>query len=274
MGTMLVDPFSLPMPLPAIGAGVFGALLGSFFNVVIYRMPRGESVVWPPSKCPRCSRSIKPLENIPVLSWLFLRGKCAGCSLPISMQYPLVEAFTALWAMLLTSYLVVYNPSAAWDFRLGFLYLGLCTIPIAVIDLRHYLIPDLLNFPGLFLGLAAAFLPGGLTPWQSLTGAFVGGGFLFAVGFLAEKLLKKEAMGLGDVKLLAMAGAWFGVSTSLMGLMFAAFLGTVIGLPLMLSGKLNEQRHLPFGPFICVGVLLAAVYGEALLNWYLGQLRF
>ncbi len=274
MGFMFVDPFSLPMPLPVIGAGVFGALLGSFFNVVIYRMPRGESVVWPPSKCPQCSRSIKPLENIPVFSWLFLRGKCAGCNLPISIQYPLVEAFTAIWAAVLTAYLVLLNPEAAWDFRLGFLYLGLCTIPITLIDLRHYLIPDLLNFPGLFLGLAAGLLPGGLTPWESLTGALVGGGFLYAVGFLAEKLLKKEAMGLGDVKLLAMAGAWFGASTSLIGLMFAAFLGTVIGLPLMISGKLNEQRHLPFGPFICVGVLLAAVYGEALMNWYLGQLRF
>jgi leader peptidase (prepilin peptidase) / N-methyltransferase len=271
---ILVDPFTLPMPLPAIGAALFGSLIGSFFNVVIYRMPRGESVAWPPSKCPQCGRGIKPLENIPILSWLMLRGKCAGCSLPISIQYPLVEAFTAMWAVLLTTYLVCYQPQAAWDFRIAFLYLGLCTIPITVIDLRHYLIPDLLNYPGLALGIAASLLPGGLTWSESLLGAGLSGGFLFGVGFIAEKLLKKEAMGLGDVKLLAMTGALFGLSTSLLGLLFAAVLGTVLGLPLMWFGRLNEQRHLPFGPFICVGVLIAAVAGEPLLNWYWSLLNF
>jgi leader peptidase (prepilin peptidase) / N-methyltransferase len=270
----MVDPFSLPMPLPLILALLFGAMLGSFFNVVIYRMPRGESVVWPPSRCPQCGRGIKPLENIPVLSWVFLRGRCAGCSLPISAQYPLIEAVTALTAMGLMAFLVLFKPDAAWDYRLGFLYLGLCTIPIAVIDFRHYLIPDLLNYPGIVLGLAASLLPGGLTAWQSLLGAALCGGFLFSVGFVAEKLLKKEAMGFGDVKLLALCGAWFGLSTTLMGLMFAAFLGTVIGLPMLWLRRLNEERHLPFGPFICVGVLLAAVAGDYALNWYLGLLQF
>jgi len=269
-----VDPFTLPWPLLIAGAAVFGAMIGSFFNVVIYRMPRGESVVWPPSRCPRCQRGIRPLENIPVLSWLFLRGKCAGCRLPISMEYPLVEAFTALWAALLTLVLLRFHPQAPWDFRLGFLYLGLCAIPITLIDFRHYLIPDLLNYPGLLLGLGASFLPGGLTPWQSLLGAVIAGGLLFGIGFLAEKLLRKEAMGLGDVKLLAMAGAWFGASTSLLGLLFAALLGTLIGLPLLLFGRLNQEKHLPFGPFLCLGVLLSALVGDLLLNWYFAQLRF
>jgi leader peptidase (prepilin peptidase) / N-methyltransferase len=269
----MVDPFTLPLPLLLIWALIFGSMLGSFFNVVIYRMPIGESVVWPPSRCPNCGRGVKALENIPVFSWVLLRGKCAGCANPISAQYPIIEAITGITAMAITAYLALWRPEAAWDFRLGFLYLGLCTIPIAVIDFRHYLIPDLLNYPGMVLGLAAALLPGGLTFWESLLGAAGAGGFLFAVGFLAEKLLKKEAMGFGDVKLLAMCGAWFGLSTAMLGLLFAAFLGTVFGLPMLWLQRLNAERHLPFGPFICVGVLLAAIGGDVVLDWYLGHLR-
>lgn len=249
-------------------AMVLGALVGSFFNVVVYRFPIGLSVIWPPSRCPVCERGIRPLENIPVLSWIFLRGRCAGCQTRISLEYPLVEATTSLTAGLLTAYLVFYMPLAPWDFRIGLLYLGLVSIPITLIDIRHYLIPDMLDLTGLVLGLALAFLPGGLTPLDSFLGAAISGGFLWSVGFVAERLLKKEAMGLGDVKLIAMCGALFGLGDTMLGLLFASFLGTLVGLPLLWLGRLGETKHLPFGPFICAGVLLSVMAGSPLVNAY------
>jgi leader peptidase (prepilin peptidase)/N-methyltransferase len=159
------------------------------------------------------------------------------------------------------------------DFKIGVTFLALASIPIFVIDFRHFLIPDLITYPGIVLGLGLSFLPGGLTPLQSLTGATVSGLFLWLVGYSASLLLKKEAMGLGDVKLVAMAGALFGASTALTGLIFASALGCLIGLPMMLFRKLDEHRHIPFGPYICVGTLLAAFFGQRLLDWYMGMLR-
>ncbi len=261
---------SLPWPYWTLWAGILGTMVGSFFNVVIHRMPRGESVVSPPSSCPRCGHRIRAWENIPIFSWLFiLRGKCSGCGLPISLQYPLVEAATGLWAAGWTAWLFLGGGPGDVGFRIAFLYFAVCALPITVIDLRHYLIPDLLTWPGIALGCALALLPGGLAPWEGLLGAAIAGGGLWAVGFVATLLLRKEAMGLGDVKLLAMAGAAFGWQDALIGLGFASVLGTVAGLPLMLFKRLNEDRHLPFGPFICAGVLVAVVAGDPLVRLYL-----
>jgi leader peptidase (prepilin peptidase)/N-methyltransferase len=259
-----------PPPILIVLASVFGLMAGSFFNVVIYRMPRGESVVWPPSKCQTCGYRIPFYLNMPVLAWLILRGKCKSCGAPISAQYPLIEALTGVVAGGLAAFFAYAHPEADLGFMLACAYLALATIPIFVIDIRHFLIPDLLTYPGILVGLALSFLPEGLTPMQSLGGAAGAGGLLWFIGFAASYLLKKEAMGLGDVKLTAMAGALFGLQTALFGLMFASILGCIVGVPVLLLRRLNPNRHIPFGPFICLGTALAAGYGAPFLHWYLG----
>lgn len=267
----LLDLSTLPLPFALGLAGLFGLMAGSFFNVVIYRMPRGESVVWPPSRCTRCGYRIKPFQNIPVVSWLALRGRCRGCRAPISMEYPLVEALTGLLAALTAGGLLAFGGHLHLDFKLGLAFLVLASVPIFVIDFRHFLIPDVLTYPGMVFGLGLSLLPGGMTPLQSLVGCAGSGFILWLVGFSASLLLKKEAMGLGDVKLIAMAGACFGLQTALVGLLFASLLGTLVGVPMLLLRRLGESRHIPFGPYICLGVLAAAFFAEPLLSWYLGS---
>lgn len=261
-----------PPPLLIFLAAVFGLMAGSFFNVVIYRMPRGESVLWPPSKCQSCGYRIPFYLNVPVLAWIVLGGKCKSCRAPISAQYPLIEALTGLLAAGVAAFFAYVFPDADLGFRIGIAYLVLASVPIFVIDFRHFLIPDLLTYPGILLGLALSFLPDGLTPLQSLTGAVGAGATLWLVGFAASVLLKKEAMGLGDVKLTAMAGALFGLQTALFGLIFASLLGCLVGVPMLLLRRLNESRHIPFGPYICVGTAVAAFYGAPFLDWYMGLL--
>jgi leader peptidase (prepilin peptidase)/N-methyltransferase len=267
-----MDSFPISPLTGTLLGGLFGLLLGSFFNVVIYRMPRGESVVWPPSRCMQCGYQIRFYENIPVLSWLLLRGKCKSCGTGISIQYPVIEALAGLVAALATGYFFHTGREYPLDFKIGVTFLAMASIPIFVIDFRHFLIPDLITYPGILLGLGLSFLPGGLSPWQSLVGAAGSGMFLWLVGFAASLLLKKEAMGLGDVKLMAMAGALFGAPTALFGLIFASALGCLVGLPMMLFRKLNAHRHIPFGPYICVGVLISAFFGPQVMDWYMGLL--
>jgi leader peptidase (prepilin peptidase) / N-methyltransferase len=268
-----MDPMqAYPPPIFIALASVFGLMAGSFFNVVIYRMPRGESVVWPPSKCQTCGYRIPFYLNMPVLAWLILRGKCKSCGAPISAQYPLIEALTGAVAGGVAAFFAFAHPGADLGFMLAFAYLALATIPIFVIDIRHFLIPDLLTYPGIALGLALSFIPDGLAPSQSLIGAAGAGGILWSIGFAASFILKKEAMGLGDVKLAAMAGALFGLQTALFGLIFASLLGCLVGVPVLLMRRLDENRHIPFGPFICVGTAVAAYYGAPFLAWYLGLL--
>ncbi len=262
----------LPAPILIGLGGLFGLMIGSFFNVVIFRMPRGESVVWPASHCTRCGYVIKWYENLPVVSWLALRGKCRSCSERISIQYPLVELLTGVVAAILIWFWLNDGRGYDLDFKIAVTFLIIASIPIFIIDFRHFLIPDMITFPGIFLGLAISFLPGGGTPMRSVIGALACGSFLWVVGFVAGKIMKKDAMGLGDVKLLAMTGSLFGAETALLGLLFAAFLGTVAGVPMLLLRKLDEHRHIPFGPYICLGTLLSAFYGPTVLNWYFGLL--
>jgi leader peptidase (prepilin peptidase)/N-methyltransferase len=268
-----MEAFPLPYPMALALAGVFGLMVGSFFNVIIYRMPRGESVVWPPSHCTGCGYRIKAYENIPVLSWILLKGRCKSCASPISVQYPLVELLTGILAVAVAGYFLSPVADFPLDFQIGAAYLILASIPIFIIDFRHYLIPDVLNYPGMALGLALSFLPGGQSPVQSLVGMAGAGMLLWSVGYAATRLLKKDAMGLGDVKLIAMAGALFGLQTALLGLVFASVLGCLVGVPMLLLRRLNQEHHIPFGPYICLGVLIAAFAGEATLAWYFGLLE-
>ncbi len=259
--------FESPTYLKICLAAILGSMVGSFFNVVIYRMPRGESIVTPPSRCPVCQHRIKPWENIPLFSWLLLRGKCSGCQTKIGMQYPLIEALTGLTAALLTWDIIVHpNPIGT---NIVYLYFALCLIPIVIIDFRHYLIPDALTLTGIPIALAASFLPNSrLLPWESLFGFLISGFFLWGIGALASWLLKKEAMGFGDVKLLALAGACFGWQSALIGLGIASILGTLFGLPMLWLKRLNQERHIPFGPFLCLGALLAFRFQEPIYNWF------
>ena len=172
-------------PLSPWAGTVLGALLGlmvgSFFNVVIYRMPRGQSVVWPPSRCTSCGYQIKFYQNIPVLSWLLLRGKCKSCGAGISAEYPIVEASTGILSALVFTWLFRGGLDSSLDFKIAIVYLVLASLPIFIIDFRHYLIPDALTLPGIALGLGLGFLPGGQTPVESLMGASLAGLFLWLI---------------------------------------------------------------------------------------------
>ncbi len=254
---------------------LFGLLLGSFFNVVVWRLPRGESIVSPGSHCPFCDRPVRPYENIPVFSYLWLRGKCAGCRTSIPLRYPTVELITAIAAYAIwqiTLLPLLNSPAARW-FHLvaATLQAGalLSLIPISLIDLKHFLIFDAFTLPGIVIGLGISFIPGGITPLQSVLGILAGGGSLYAVGFIGEVLLrKKEAMGGGDIKLMAMAGALWGWQVALEAIMFASVLGAFFGGGLLLFKRMREDHRLPFGPFLAAGIWLAALFGDAILIWY------
>lgn len=253
---------------------IVGLILGSFFNVLIYRLPREESIIMPGSRCPACGRPIPPHENIPILSYVFLRGKCAGCKEMISIQYPLVEFVTAALSLILW-YTLVFDFTTGelnrWDYTTLFLQVAilLILIPVSVIDYHHYIIPDSITLSGLVLGIAVSFLPGQLTPIQSLVGVAVGGGILLLIGYIGQILFrKKEAMGGGDIKLLAFVGAVFGWKIALLTITFGALFGSIIGLLMMVIKVLPEDHKIPFGPFLAAGTWVALLFGDKIVTAY------
>jgi leader peptidase (prepilin peptidase)/N-methyltransferase len=250
-----------------------GLCLGSFFNVLIWRIPRGESIAWPPSHCTGCGFKLKAYHNIPVLSFLFLRGKCCSCNAPISFVYPVIEIFTALGLIIIWK-LSGFTFAHPWYQNIipGLQIISLILlIPISVIDIRHYIIPDRFTLPFLALALALSFVPGHLSPAQSFLGALCGGGSLFLLGVIGTYVLKKgDAMGMGDVKLMAYLGALWGAQTALIGIAFGAFFGSVAGGVMILTKKFDNNEHrIPFGPFLAAGTVLSVFAGEALLQAYL-----
>jgi len=250
-----------------------GLVLGSFFNVLIWRIPREESILWPPSHCPSCNNRIKPWENIPVISFLFLGGKCSKCKTSISWVYPLIELTTAICSLIICIALFREDISSfSWfsfpSLLLQYIFL-LLMIPVAVIDIRHYIIPDGFTLPLIICGLLVSFLPGEITPFQSLAGILLGGGTLYLIGWLGTTILKKgDAMGFGDVKLMAATGAIFGAKFSLMSIIFGAFFGSAIGLTLIALKKLDPDHHIPFGPFLGAGIWLSVMAGDLILQAY------
>ncbi len=239
-------------------AGLFGLIVGSFLNVCALRWPQEESVVSPRSSCPSCGTPIQWRDNIPVLSWLALRGRCRDCQEPISVQYPLVELATGLvWAGMF------YHHGTGFEAVRGGLFLTIL-LGIALTDAREYIIPDEFSVGGAVLGFAASFLPGGLGWEQSLRGAAVGFFLLWAVAILGKMAFKKEAMGGGDIKMMALIGAFLGVSGVLLTLFLGALLGSVIFGPISWkTGKL-----VPFGIFLALGAAVTYVWGADLLGWY------
>ena len=253
---------------------VAGLILGSFFNVLIYRLPREESIIMPGSRCPACGRPILPHENIPIISYLLLRGKCAGCKEKISLQYPLVEFVTAVLALVLW-YTYITDFIAAdlkwWDSLTLILQVAtlLILIPVTVIDYYHYIIPDSITLGGLVLGITISFIPGQLTPVQSLIGVVAGGGTLLSIGYIGQFLFKKkEAMGGGDIKLLAFVGAVFGWKIAILTITFGALFGSIIGLVMMVIKILPEDHKIPFGPFLAVGAWIALLFGDTIVTAY------
>lgn len=252
----------------------FGLILGSFFNVLIWRVPREESIIFPASHCPKCNRPIKPYENIPVLSYLFLKGKCAGCKARISIQYPIIELATCTalyfcWQALI--YPVIQKGIFSTDMLIaGFQAISLLIlIPIFIIDLHHYIIPDSFTLPGLTIAILLCFVPGYLTPLECLYGIVAGGGSLFIIGAIGEFIFKKEdAMGGGDIKMMSLFGALWGWKIALMSITFASLIGSIIGVTLLMIGKLGDEHRIPFGPFLAVGIWIAVFTGDLIITSY------
>jgi leader peptidase (prepilin peptidase)/N-methyltransferase len=249
--------------LAIILSGLVGLAVGSFLNVVILRLPRGESIVSPPSRCPSCQTPLRWYHNIPLLSWIALRGRCASCGAWIGWQYPLVEAATAaIWAGNVAAYGV--GPEALR--AIAFLTLLLA---IAVTDARFYIIPDELSLGGAVLGVALALLAGSPTLQEAAIGAVAGGGALWLIAILGTWAFKKEAMGGGDIKLMTMIGVFLGWQGALLTVFLGALAGTLVFVPI----AWKSDRLVPFGLFLAVGAALALYLGDPLLDWYLGYLR-
>lgn len=241
-----------------VGA-TFGALIGSFLNVCIVRLPKDESVVSPRSKCPTCGLLVAWYDNIPVLSWLWLRGKCRGCRLPISPLYPVVELLVALlWGWM------------AWRYGFGLEGLrgavfGTLLVGIAFTDAREYIIPNEFSIGGLILGLLFA-AAAGLGAFQvAALGAGIGFGLLWLVGAVGTWAFKEEAMGGGDIKMMAMVGAFVGWQGVLLTVFLGALIGTLVFLPLVFLGK---KKLVPFGVFLAMGAVTTFLLGPAIFAWY------
>lgn len=240
-------------------AGVFGALLGSFLNVCIVRWPAEQSVVRPRSRCPKCGYQLTWYDNVPMVSWLLLGGKCRSCRAPIGILYPMVELATALiWAGMF--WRLGLNLEAARGAVFCTILLG-----IAMTDAREYLIPDEFTWGGLAIGLAFAAAGGLSTFGTAVLGAAVGFGLLWAIGALGTMAFKEEAMGGGDIKMMAMVGAFVGWQGVLLTIFLGALAGTVIFLPLSLMGK---KKLVPFGVFLAMGAVLTYLVGPAVVQWY------
>jgi leader peptidase (prepilin peptidase)/N-methyltransferase len=240
-------------------AGAFGLIIGSFLNVVVYRLPRGESVVFPASRCPSCDTPIKPYDNVPVFSWLWLRGRCRTCHDSISARYPIVEAVTA--ALLVAVVLAKGADSDAW---LGLAFVILL-VPVTLIDLDHRIIPNTLMLVGTVVSVALLLLtdPGALT--EHLIAAAAAGGFL-----LIAALAYPSGMGMGDVKLAAVMGLFLGRNVA--PAMFVALItGSVVGAAIIARKGAKEGRKtaIPFGPYLAFGGLVGLFAGDAIVEWYL-----
>ncbi len=249
-------------------AALFGALVGSFLNVVILRLPReGGSIVFPASHCPRCGYVLRWYDNIPLLSFIILRGRCRQCRQGISLQYPMVEL-----AMAVLSGLLMHRFGTGFEFFFYFLFVAALLV-IIFIDIHHQIIPDVISLPGIVLGFAGSFFNSQLTWQQSGLGILCGGGILYAVAYGYYLFTRREGMGGGDIKLLAMIGAFLGVQSLLFVVFFSSFSGSVIGIAAMARQKKGGQTRIPFGPFLAVAAGLFLFLQERIFGiWqlYLG----
>ncbi|MEI6633159.1 MAG: prepilin peptidase [Chlamydiota bacterium] len=275
-----------------------GAIVGSFLNVCIHRLPREESIVFPPSHCPRCRAPVKPYDNVPILSWLVLRGRCRSCGAPISPRYLAVELLTALVFLG-----IFFSCAHALGMLVVALILASSLIVVVFVDLEHQIIPDEISLGGIAFGIAASLAYPALhassveTPFlgdavraaaarlpfipaasarslvSAALGIAVGGGLFWLIRAVSGKIYGEEAMGFGDVKLMAFFGAILGPVLVLLTTFFASLIGSVTGLLLIGMKRADLKSKLPFGPFLCIGAFIAFLWGERCIAWYLDLLR-
>jgi len=259
----VTGPIAETLVRSAVLAGL-GLIVGSFLNVVIHRLPRRESLAMPPSHCPACRAPIRPYDNIPVLSWLVLRGRCRHCDVRISPRYPLVELLTGLlfWA----ASVLVADPLA-----LAFVLLfGCAMIVVTFIDLDHMIIPDAITLPGMAVGVAAAFLGGVVEPRQAILGLVAGGGGLLAVAAAYRAATGRDGLGGGDIKLLGMVGAFLGPVGAFLTIMIGSLAGTAFAVVYMIRSGQGRTAELPFGTFLAPGAVIAMLLGSRIVGAYLG----
>jgi leader peptidase (prepilin peptidase)/N-methyltransferase len=268
--------------LLCIFAFLFGAVVGSFLNVCIFRIPAGASLMWPSSRCPQCKTPIKAFDNIPILSYFLLGGRCRYCGAPISSRYPLVETMMALFSVFV---FLKFGLSPSY-----FIYFILIAslVVVSFIDLDHRIIPDIISLPGIVLGLLASFVkPAGhndflvlyvfktvkgainMATLDSLLGIFIGGGLLYAVAVLFYWATKREGMGGGDIKLLAMIGAFLGWSSTVFTILVSSLIGSVVGVVFMVATRADSKYAIPFGPFLSMGAVIYLFFGREIISWYL-----
>jgi leader peptidase (prepilin peptidase)/N-methyltransferase len=243
-------------------AGLLGLIVGSFLNVVIHRLPDRKSIVSPSSSCPSCGARIDPFDNVPVLSWIALGGRCRSCHARISIRYPLVELSNAvLWVGVLRA-------APSWGDAATGAFLTSACLALAAIDLDHEILPDAITLPGIGVGLALSFVSVQRTPLEALLGAVLGAGALFLLAFVYEKLARVEGMGLGDVKMLGMAGALLGPAGVVVTVFVASVTGSLAGLSWILLKGGGGKTRIRFGPFLALGAVVAWFFGEPLVAWY------
>lgn len=236
---------------------IFGLIIGSFLNVVIYRLPAGESILYPASKCPKCGHKLSPMELIPVLSYIFLRGKCKSCGADISIRYPMVELLTGI--IFIINYIYLSNLIVL---TAGLTFSSILIV-LTMIDLDYQILPDKLTLGGLGVGLIFSFFRSDITVFYSLVGVLAPGGLLFLIAFLS-----KGGLGGGDIKMMAMVGSFTGPIIALTAIFLGALIALVVHLPSIFSGKSGMKTKLPFGPFLALASLLLWFYSEELFDLY------
>jgi leader peptidase (prepilin peptidase)/N-methyltransferase len=240
-----------------VAIAFFGAAIGSFLNVCIWRIPEGRSIVSPPSHCPACGHEIRFYDNIPVISYLLLGGRCRDCRDKISARYPLVELLTAALAAIL-----FWKYGLSLKFLFSFLFVATLVV-ITFIDLDHQIIPDVISLPGIPIFFLLALFVMGLPFLESLLGILIGGGFLYLVAACYELITKREGMGGGDIKLLAMLGAFLGWKSLLFIVLVSSFLGALVGITLMIIKGRDMKYAVPFGPFLSVAAVAYIFFGAS-----------
>jgi leader peptidase (prepilin peptidase)/N-methyltransferase len=254
-------------PIGGVAVFLFGLVAGSFVNVLIHRLPRGESVAFPGSHCPSCGAPIRPYDNVPVLSWLFLGGRCRACRVPIAVRYPIVElANGLLWA-------AVYTRAPGWGDLVSGFFLCSAALALLAIDAEFRILPDRITLTGILVGFALSFVSQLRSPLSSLGGIALGAGGLYAIAFLYEKLKKVEGMGMGDVKMLGMVGAFLGPWGVVVTVLLASLAGSVTGLLLVAVKRGSLTTALPFGVFLALGAVAALFWGPSIVELYRGAFR-
>lgn len=243
---------------------ILGLIVGSFSNVCIYRIPRNESIIYPASHCPKCRSNISPKDNIPLLSYVLLKGRCRNCKSKIFIQYPIVELITGL------IYLIIYLIYGVCIQTLIYIVLASALIVVAFIDLNEQIVPDVISLPGIVIGFIISFFVPYISFLNSGLGVVAGGGIILIIGLAGSVIFKKEAMGGGDVKLAAMIGAFLGWRYIVISLFLGFFLGALAGIFLIISKIKSREDVVPFGPFIVLGSFITLLWGEKILRWYIG----